>query len=756
MVIGTEFHLDEANKFIEKRVKQLEQKNNSHLQKVLIYGVIITIILLFITYFLSKYFEKVLKNYRDTVSKKNQMITSVFQVIPDLLFIMKKDGTVVDYRAQKDSKLYIKPEKILNNKMQDVLPKDVASIFDENIKNLFKDNKLKIFKYKMNIQGKLKYFEARMAKLPLETHIMTIIRDITENISHIEELKFQSLLLEQSLAATDVIDENANFAYVNDAYVKMWGYNTKKEIIGTSPSSHCFDKNMPQTIIEKVEKNKEHIFQFKAQKKDGSTFDALMAVKYVYFNNKKIYIGSTMDITEKEKLSKQYEAIFKNAKEGIFLREINGTIIDVNPYIEKLYNRSKEELIGKNFMNLFLEKDKQIFKKINKQLIDKGFVKFEIELKKLDGTIFNASIQSSLLELEGKKIVQGILKDLTIENENKLILDRSKNIFENIQEGVMITSPNGYIIEVNKAFENITEYYSSEVIGKNPSILKSGKQEDIFYQKMWQSLIKKGIWSGNIYNKKKSGVLYTSYLTISGIKNDKNEIQHYVGIFTDISDALEYEKDLHEKDLLLIQQSKMAMMGEMIDNIAHQWKQPLSIISVSNGLIKFNQENSSFSTKEELYDVINNIDTQVKHLSSTIDDFRNFFQPDKIKKEFPLESCINRLFILIKSKLDNNDIEVITNIYNSNIFSIENEFVQVLMNIITNSLDELQESKEDKKYIFIDSYEEDNNIVISIKDNAGGIPENIIDKIFESRFTTKEEGKGTGIGLYMSRNIMKV
>ncbi|MGA1931168.1 sensor histidine kinase [Arcobacter sp. YIC-464] len=246
-----------------------------------------------------------------------------------------------------------------------------------------------------------------------------------------------------------------------------------------------------------------------------------------------------------------------------------------------------------------------------------------------------------------------------------------------------------------------------------------------------------------------------------------NSIQSYKGwFFIFITSLLLYylvnryekqrnkiEKELREKDILLIQQSKMAAMGEMIDNIAHQWKQPLNTISTTASGIKLQEELDILNNKT-LVKEMDNITTSTKFLSETIDDFRNFFNTNKTKREFSLENCINKVLLLVNSKLRNRYIEVIKDINEYKVTGVENEIVQILMNIVNNAIDALDDSINDNKYIFIDTKIEEDKIYITIKDNAGGIDKNIINKIFESRFTTKKEGKGTGIGLYMSKIII--
>ena len=692
---------------------------------------------------------------QENEKKLDNLLSLVFESIPDILFLIKKDGTLIDYRAKSNENLYIEPEFFIGKNIINVLPNDTSKLFEKYLKKAVDEKVLQIFDYKLLINKVNKNFEARMSILPDDEHLMIIVRDITENIRRKEQLKFQSLLLEQSLAATSVVDEEGKITYVNDAYVKMWGYDNVDEILGKSPVSHCEDPNMPKTIIEKIEKDSEHIFELKARKKDGKIFDVLMGAKFIHFNNKNFYLGSSIDISEKLELSKRYETIFNNAREGVFLHELDGRLIDVNPYIERLHNISKDKLIGVNISSFFKEKDLDKYKLFLNELIINGEVKFEMELQNLDASLFYASIKSQVIELEGRKVVYGTIKDLTILNENVLLLERANKIFENIEEGVMITDSNGYITEINRAFRKITGYSYNEAIGKNASILKSGNHNIKFYEELWNRLEKRNKWSGKIINKKKNGETYTSFLTISAIRDKDNKIQNFVGIFTDISDILKNEKELREKDILLIQNSKMAAMGEMIDNIAHQWKQPLNIISMSSGLLKLNQGDDKFSSEEEIESALTNIDKAVKHLTSTIDDFRNFFNPDKTKKEFLLSNCVNRVSILLKYKLQNKEIQIIKEFEDLQIFGVENELVQVLMNLISNSIDAFEEIKEEEKYIFIDSYKEDNHIIIAIKDNAGGILEDIIEKVFESRFTTKEEGKGTGIGLYMCKNIIE-
>jgi signal transduction histidine kinase len=213
-------------------------------------------------------------------------------------------------------------------------------------------------------------------------------------------------------------------------------------------------------------------------------------------------------------------------------------------------------------------------------------------------------------------------------------------------------------------------------------------------------------------------------------------------------------KELIHKENILNHQSKMAAMGEMIENIAHQWRQPLSVISTVATGAKLKKE-LDILTNEEFYETMDTINNSSQHLSNTIDAFRNFFSKEKEISPFDINDPIEKVLYLLKSKLSNRDIKVIKNSEEATILGYENEFIQVILNIINNSLDAFEDKKENEKLIFINIYKKENSVIISIKDNAGGIKNDVINRIFEPYFTTKHQSQGTGIGLYMSLEIIE-
>lgn len=209
-----------------------------------------------------------------------------------------------------------------------------------------------------------------------------------------------------------------------------------------------------------------------------------------------------------------------------------------------------------------------------------------------------------------------------------------------------------------------------------------------------------------------------------------------------------------QKDKILGEQSKMVSMGEMIGNIAHQWRQPLSIISTAaTGMIV--QKEYNLLTDEMLIKNCNNINDNCQYLSKTIDDFKNFIEGDRTKKWFNLKENINSFLHLIEGKLKSNNIKIILDLDEDiQLNGYENELLQCLMNIVNNSRDVLVENNIETRLIFLTTSLENEKVIIIMKDNGGGIKKDILSKIFEPYFTTKHQSQGTGLGLHMTYNLI--
>jgi signal transduction histidine kinase len=215
-------------------------------------------------------------------------------------------------------------------------------------------------------------------------------------------------------------------------------------------------------------------------------------------------------------------------------------------------------------------------------------------------------------------------------------------------------------------------------------------------------------------------------------------------------------QELRNKDHLLIKQSRQAAMGEMIGNIAHQWRQPLSAVAAIVQDIEDAYEYDEL-TEEYLHSSVEKTMKQLSYMSRTIDDFRNFFKPNKEKKDFSVQKVLEDTINFVEKSFSFHNIKINLVVkQDSTINGFPNEYSQTVLNILNNSKDAIVENKINPgKINIVANINEKGQSVVSIEDNGGGIPANIIDKIFDPYFSTKEQGKGTGIGLYMSKTIIE-
>lgn len=365
--------------------------------------------------------------------------------------------------------------------------------------------------------------------------------------------------------------------------------------------------------------------------------------------------------------------------------------------------------------------------------------------------LFFVTFSSILLYLLSKQFFINLQKE-------KDKLTNTNNILENIIENAPIIifwkDRNGIYRGSNKLFlELINLKDEKELLGKKDSDFNIVENEDFMSDDEYVMTNKKPKlnYTETISTKNDDDIRILNTSKVPLLDENDNVIG-VLGVIQDITNQINNQNKLKENELLLIQQSKLASMGEMIANIAHQWRQPLSIISTSATGIKIQKELGMLDDDSEIK-ALDCINENAQYLSNTIEDFRDFFKKSKIKSLINLDDLLEKTLKLILTRLKNKEITIVKNSFDIEFESYEREMIQVFMNIINNSIDAF-ENKNYDKFIFFETEKFENKIIIKIKDNAGGIDEHIIDRIFEPYFTTKESKQGTGIGLYMCNEIV--
>lgn len=242
-----------------------------------------------------------------------------------------------------------------------------------------------------------------------------------------------------------------------------------------------------------------------------------------------------------------------------------------------------------------------------------------------------------------------------------------------------------------------------------------------------------------------------------GTMTDDNVIKLFLNDITEIMQLTQQLKNENEfRKKLLFDQAKMVQMGEMIGNIAHQWRQPLSMITITASAVAFQQEVGTLK-EEDIPNKMKHIVDSANYLSETIDIFKNFLKEKKEFKKVVIQDSIAKAFELTKASLKNNYIQLIDTIEGTepiSLFIVTGEIEQVIINIINNAKDVLIDKNITEGWIKTTLEENENKVIITIEDNGGGIPEDILPHIFDEYFTTKQHSHGTGLGLYMSYQII--
>ena len=501
------------------------------------------------------------------------------------------------------------------------------------------------------------------------------------------------------------------------------------------------------------------------------------------------------------KLSHQAQ-IIEQISDSVISTDLDGYIMNWNLGSEILLGYSADETIGKHVSMIYRQKDMPILKENIKILMQRGGIKTEVYLVKKSKDIVPVSLSLSLLRDENgvPLCMVGYAHDMTqykrseeILQELNYTLEEQKNTFRNnakrfqdILDQIPGIAVQGYdeqhkVIYWNHASEAFYGYGRDEALGK--------KLEDLIIPDTMREAVNEAIcnWidngikipSSEVTLKDKNNhpvTVFSQHVLIETEQGDKEmycldtDLRHIKeteeklkqsekalqALNSDLEErvTLEVEKN-RLKDMQMIRHSRLAQMGEMISMIAHQWRQPLAAISATSATINLKATSNKLD-KDTTINLTNRISDFSQHLSNTIDDFRGFFKSNKEKSDINYTELVKSILGIIESSLSTKNINFIQDLNIEDTFkSYPNEIKQVILNLIRNSEEILLEKEIKDPYIKISTFRENDDLVLTVSDNGGGISEDIIDNIFDPYFSTKEAKDGTGLGLYMSKMIIE-
>lgn len=481
--------------------------------------------------------------------------------------------------------------------------------------------------------------------------------------------------------------------------------------------------------------------------------------------------------------------------------DTNGSIIEANESYLNLLNKNIEDILEKkekDFLEIISTTQENINSFENKTQIYEETINFETGKKyfrtrkeyiNLNGeskikitrrniteftqyfSLYNSHIYLLELIAQGKPleyILNEIIKSVEDRNPNMICSILLFNAKDNkLYKGAAPSLPDYYNEKLNGMIigEKVGSCGAAAFLKQRVIVDDISSHENWKYAKnLAEKFNLKACWSQPIFSSNKE-ILGTFAIYYNKPKFPSNfdihlieDVANVTGVAIDKHMQIEQLKKEREEnkrqEQLLIQKSKQSMMGEMLENIAHQWKQPLSVISLyATGILYKKELGRDTSNLDE--DAFKVISTNAQYLSDTIENFRKYFTSNSQKVYFTLKESIEYTLKLFEGRMKTEDIKIVYDLDDVELFNFRNELTQVFINIFNNSADALKLIDKEDRYIHISSQKDDEDLNIYIIDSGNGTSNEVIEKLFEPYFTTKGSSKGTGIGLYMSYDIIE-
>ncbi len=461
---------------------------------------------------------------------------------------------------------------------------------------------------------------------------------------------------------------------------------------------------------------------------------------------------------------KRYRSFFESANDAILVSPIGdngvfGNFIEVNDIACRRYGYSREEFshISPKALTKRDSKAGVNLPGLLKTLMAKKTLLVESVHVTKDGREIPVEVNANLFTLNGGNTVISFARDISSRKKMEEKLKLHTTVFDNTAEGIIIADESGLIQSVNKAFEKITGYSASEVIGQNPSILKSGKHDQAFYQGMWAGLLKEGLWRGEIWNKRKDGGLYAQDTSISAVRDEAGNIIQFVSVVSDISERKQAEEMLRvaKEGAELANQAK----SEFLASMSHEIRTPMNAIIGMADLLK---QTNLTREQEEYVGIFQNAGDNLLRLIDDILDLSKIEAGhlELENMEFDLQDLIDRVCEIMAIRAHSKKLELNCHVWDEvpvNLIGDPNRLRQILVNLMGNAV---KFTEGGEVFIEVGLHEKRANsatLLFSVMDTGIGIDKSKQETIFEDftqadSSTTRKYG-GTGLGLTISKKL---
>jgi two-component system, cell cycle sensor histidine kinase and response regulator CckA len=455
---------------------------------------------------------------------------------------------------------------------------------------------------------------------------------------------------------------------------------------------------------------------------------------------------------------KRYRRLFESARDGILILDADtGRVVDVNPFLSKLLGYSYEDLCGQHIWDLGVFKDIAASKEAFKTLQDNEYIRYDdLPLETLDGRSIDVEFVSNVYLVDHSKVIQCNIRDITAHKRAKAEHKRLMAAIEQVGESIVMTDAQGEIQFVNPAFERMTGYSREEAVGRNPRILKSGEQDDLYYRNLWETVSGGRIWSGRMVNRRKDGTLYTEETTISPVRDTSDRIVNYVSVNRDITEHLRLAAQFQ-------QAQKMEAVGLLAGGVAHDYNNMLTVI--------LGYADLALKKVDPAQPLHGNLEQIIKAAKRSADITRQLLTFARKQTIIPVALDLNQAvesMLKMLRRLIGEDIDLAW-LPMGGLCQVKIDPVQVdqiLANLCVNARDAISNvgkvTIETGNAVFDETYcalhagfVPGEYVLLAVSDDGCGMDKETLDQIFEPFFTSKGVGKGTGLGLSMVYGIVK-
>lgn len=745
------------------------------------------------------------------IEESKEKYKTLYDNAPLCFQSLNAEGCFVDINPAWSNTLGYKKEEVIGKYYADFLHPDFITKFENNFPILLEHGCVK------DVHFKLRHKDGYYIDISLEgssginkkgnKQTYCVFKDITEQLRYETELKISKARNEAMLSnisdVVGIIDKNEVVLFKSSNITSIFGWEPNelegRSVWDTVHPDHIENaKNYFNYLL--LNKEKQLTFELSYKKKDG-TFVPIQLTASNMLDNK--YINGILinyhDISESklaEQKLKESEEKFRSIFEAHSAVETlidfdTGNIVDANIAASEFYGWKIEELKSMHISEintLSFDKIKKEIEKVRKG--EKTFFNFQHRLA--DKSVRDVEVYSSRINISNKDYLHSIIHDVTHKKKIEKELQKLSQAVIQSPISIVITNYEGEIEFINPAFKEITGYSFNEVIGKNPNILNSGKQDKSFYSEMWESIKSGKTWQGRFHNKKKNGELFWESSIISPLKNQEGEITNFIAVKEDITKEVELENELekHQKELeRLIQErtSELQIANEnlnkeiakskfaekevlkayekekelneiktrLISTVSHEFRTPLTGIKGSAEILEMFNEKMS---KEDLLNHLKKIVDSSDYLTELIENVLNMNKTESNRVKFnPQKTNLkNLIFELINDHKQNNSDTIISLEYRTNRleYLIDINIIKIIVNnLISNAIK--YSPKESTIKIKV---EENESLIIKVIDEGFGISKEDQKHIFEPFFRVEEhsEIKGTGMGLSIVREYVKL